>query len=356
MFGKSQHLLGLDIGSSSIKLARISSSEGRIHLDTFGVLPTPPGAFQEGRIQNMDALAGGLSDLLHHTEIRQKTMAMAVGRNAAMVKRFSSFHAENSGLEEIISAQAEQYFPHDIDTLNFDFQVMDSSFPCSADGGGDVLAVAVKKDQVRERMELADRTGVRLKILDAEPFALQNIHEKLCNAGESSMHLLVDMGEEGSTLTFVAGKEPVMVRENMAGVWQILNEIQYDMDIDREEARQILKGRNSWETSQNQARLMEICRQSVRVWCMEIQDQIRFFQDENPHDKIEKVFLSGGGAGVEEFQETLALVLGVPVSVMDPLKEICTDHTRFFPSAEEIGTHCTAIAIGLALRKQGDNI
>ncbi len=348
--------MGLDIGTSSIKLARISSSEGRMYLDTFGLLPTPPGAFQEGRIRNMDALAGALSDLLRHTKIRQKTpAAMAVGRNAAMIKRFSSFHGVASGLEEIISAQAEQYFPHDIDILNLDFQVMDASFPPSADAGGDVLAAAVKKVQVRERMELADRTGICLRILDAEPFALQNIHERLCHADEPRMHLLVDMGEEGSTLTFVAGREPVTVRENMSGVWQILNEIQHDMNIDREEARQILTGANAWETVQNQTRLMGICRQSVGAWCMEIQEQIRFFQDENPHARIEKVFLSGGGAGVGEFQKTLAQVLGIPVSVMDPLKEISADHTRFFPSAEEIGSHCTAIALGLALRKSGDH-
>ncbi len=357
--GASDHLLGLDIGSSFMKLARISwaEEEGRIHLDALGILPTPlggtpQGAFLEGRIQNMDALAGSISHLLKAMGITQKSLALAVDRSSAMLRRFSSFNTPDSGLEEVISAQAETYFPHALDHLNLDFQVMESAF--FSQEGPDILTVAVKKDQALERMELARLTGLNLVILDVEPLALQNIFQRISNKDDPQAYLLVDMGEQGSSLIFVADNEPVMVRENMAGVWQILHEIQEYMNVETQEARQILKGRHGLENPRHQERLMEICRGNANAWCMEIQDQLRFYHDENPPARVEKIFLSGGGANVGQFPARLAQVLDIPVSVFNPLEKIQTRDTRFFPSREEISGPETAIALGLALRKPED--
>ncbi len=348
----SDHVLGLDIGSSAIKLARISSAQGRIHLDCIGVYPTPPGAFQKDRIRDMDALASSISHLLKAMKVPQKNAVMAVGRSSAMTKRFSSFNTPESSLEEVISAQAETYFSHDIDRLNLDFQLMESSF--FSENGPEVLTVAVERDQIAQRMELARLTGINLAILDVESFALQNIYETICRKDAGLPHLLVDMGEQGSSFGFVADKEPVMVRENMAGVWQILRQMEENMHVDTQEARQILKGIRVLETPAKQTMLGQICLESINVWCMEIQEQVRFFQDENPQVRIQNVLLSGGGAGIGKFRETLASVLEIPVSVFNPLQEIQTGNTHFFPSAQEISGHETAIALGLALRSPED--
>ncbi len=349
----SEHLFGLDIGSSAIKLARISSAQERIHLDALGVYPTPPGAFQEGRIKDMDTLAKSISHLFKEMKLPKKNAVMAVGKDSAMIQRFSSFNTPGSSLEEVISAQAETYFSHDIDGLNFDFQVMKSSF--SSENGPEVLTAVVKRDDIAQRMELARLTGLNLVILDVEAFALQNIHETICREDADLPHLLVDMGEQGSFFSFVADKEPVMVRENMAGVWQILGQIEENMHVDTQEARQILKGIRVLESPAEQTMLGQICRESINVWCMEIQEQVRFFQDENPQVRIQKVLVSGGGAGVGKFRETLASVLEIPVSVFNPLQEIqTTGSTHFFPSAQEISGYETAIALGLALRTPED--
>ncbi len=385
--GKNQNLIGLDIGSSAIKIARISLANNVVYLDNFGVIPTPLGAIRDGRILDGKALGNAVTHLLDQMGLSQPSVfpgvAMAVGRSCAMIKRFPSFTGSHAELEQIIFAQAEEYFAHDLDSLNMDYDFIFSEDKYSDQV--EVITAGVKQEWVKERTAWAASAGLGVGVLDVEVFALKNIHEFVCRNStgkpkdppanslrENSQKdlqevretdfanqkdfatLSIDMGEEGCSLMFLVNGDPVLVRENLSGTWQIHQQIQSAMSVDREQSRGLLEQKNILEPDTDAPLFTEIIEDSVQAWCMEIQDQIRFFHDEYAHWHVEQILLSGGGAFIPEFQDLLAARTLIPVKIFDPFDGIRLDRAKFFPSASAVSGSQGAIALGLALRKVED--
>jgi len=235
IFGKKDHLVGLDIGSSCIKVAELKvTGKGHI-LQKFGMTQIASGAIVEGRIVDMASLADDIRALFKSQKIREKNVAISTGGHSVVIKTISTSTKSEKELHETIYSEAEQYIPYDIDDVNIDYQILGES-EFSADQMS-VLLVAVKKDLVAEYIDLIHMAGLTPKIIDVDTFALQNAYEMLPYENHEKTTLLVDVGASKTSLNIIKANSSLMMRDTVSGTNQLLEEItsQFDVTIDEAE-------------------------------------------------------------------------------------------------------------------------
>jgi type IV pilus assembly protein PilM len=79
LFGKKDHLVGLDIGSRSLKAAEIVESKKGLNLKRFGVVDLAPGAIEDGAINDPESVAESIRQLFKAYNIKEQNVAISIG-------------------------------------------------------------------------------------------------------------------------------------------------------------------------------------------------------------------------------------------------------------------------------------
>jgi len=350
VFGKRDHLVGLDIGSTCIKVAELKISKKGNVLQKFGMAPVASGAIVEGRIADRDGLAETIRNLFKSQKIKEKNVAISTGGHSVVIKTISTAKATDKELHKSIRSEAEQYIPYDIDDVNIDYQVLGES-EFSPDQVN-VLLVAVKQNLVAEYMDLIKTAGLNPSIIDVDTFALQNIFEALPDMDPEEVTLLVDVGASKISLNILKDNTSTMMRDMMVGVSQIIETIADRFGMDMDQATQVLEG-GAREGVDHQA-LEEICQSATAGWCAEICEVVHTFESNANNMQVEKLLLSGGGSYLQSLSDGLSKELDVPVLKLNPFTAIEVDPKRFSSEMIEKTGLQAAIALGLSLRRVDD--
>ncbi|MBF0202925.1 MAG: type IV pilus assembly protein PilM [Desulfamplus sp.] len=353
IFNKKNHLVGLDIGTSYIKVAEVENSNKGPVFNKFGITSIPPGLIEDGQIIEMDELAQAIRTLFKTQNIKSKNIAISTGGSSVVVKTItmpSSSSTSEQTLLESIRFEAEQYIPYDIDDMNVDFQIIGDN-----EGNPDqmnVLLVAVKKDLVASYIELTDQAGLNAQVIDVDSFALQNIFEAASNGRDTGITMLIDVGTHKTSLNIIKKNNSLMMRDSSSGIGQIWEEIASDMNCSIEDAIKIFSGID--KESMTADALDEMCQNFAQSWSMEIQNIVKTFQAKSTHGKIDKVFVTGGGSLVKGFVNFLSEGLSVPTSVFNPFEGVIVNSKKISESFINQSAPFASIALGLALRKLDD--
>ena len=170
-----KRLVGLDIGSETIKAAKISKKKKKRRLENFGIQETPEGAFENGVLKDSDIAAQAIAQLFENHQFKQKEIAMSISGLGVIAKRIKLPIMSEDHIFEAIRFESEQYLPYRIDEVDFDFQVTgkDKDHP----GMLGVILVAAKKKLVKTYIDTALKAGLVPRLINLDTFALQNMFE-----------------------------------------------------------------------------------------------------------------------------------------------------------------------------------
>ena len=122
---KSKSIIGIDIGTHSIKLVELSGSKSSPKVAAWGVAPLPAGAFSENSIANADLIAEALNTLMVKSGAKSDAAAVAVSSSHAITKVLGMpSDISELELEEQVSIEALHFIPYPIDEVNLDFEVL----------------------------------------------------------------------------------------------------------------------------------------------------------------------------------------------------------------------------------------
>ncbi len=350
IFGKKDHLVGLDIGSSFIKVAELKVTGKGVVLHKFGMFRIAPGTIAEGRIVDMDSLAKDIRALFKSQKIREKNVAISTGGHSVVIKTINISNRPEKQLHDTIYSEAEQYIPYDIGDVNIDYQILgESEF---SQGHMSVLVVAVKKDLVADYIDLIHLAGLYPKIIDVDTFALQNAYEILPSESNGEVTLLIDIGASKTSLNILKQKASLMMRDTVSGTNQIINEISTQFNIGMNEAQQMLEGHINDKNGKDG--IQEICEDISQSWCTEISEVVNTYQTAANYDNIQKVVLSGGGVFIKGFRDRLLSELDADISIINPFDALIVNKHHFSDSFTTRTGPLAPIAIGLALRRVDD--
>lgn len=352
-FGSKKNLVGLDIGSSAIKVAEVADSKSGPYMKKFGIVDMPHGAIEEGIIKDPEEVADAIRQLFRTFNIKLANVAISIGGYSVVVKKINVQTMTEEALQSTIHFEAEQYIPFDISDVNLDFQILGESE--QNPNQMSVLLVAAKKEMIADYVNVLEMANLNPCIVDVDAFALQNIYEAcyLKEEEESEEYVaLIDVGASKTSLNILKGSTSLFMRDVSLGCSQINRKIASLVDCSIEEAEEIKLDDEPSKISQED--LKEIISTVVGDWCTEISRALDFFYSTYPEGRINRILLSGGGGNISDFRKLLALRTSTEVEVINPFKGIYVNDDRFDKDYMEQMAPQSAICMGLAIRKVDD--
>jgi len=349
VFGKKTHLVGLDVGSKTIKAAEVVETKKGLTLKNFGIIDIKPGLIEEGVIKDPIAVASSIRKLFKSSNFKEQNVAISIGGFSVIVKKINVQTMEEDELEQKIKFEAEQYIPFDIQDVNLDFQILGESE--HNPNQMSILLVAAKKEMVNEYENLVEIAGLNTCIMDVDAFALQNIFE-FTYAPLNENVTLIDIGASKTSLNILKDNSSILMRDVSLGCGQINEQIVSIIDCSLEEAEEIKRGKQTDKVSHED--LNEIVTSVVSDWCTEIKRALDFFYSTYPEDQITRIILSGGGANIKEFRQLLAAETSTEVETINPFEKLAVISDRLDAAHLKQMAPQSAICMGLALRKIGD--
>jgi type IV pilus assembly protein PilM len=347
----SKSIVGLDIGSSMVKAVEVhrKSKGERFELAHLGVAKLPPEAIVQGAFLNSGAIVDAIREAVEDAKIRTKRVAAAVSGHSVIVKKVSLPAMTREELDEQIRWEAEQYIPFDVNEVNLDFQILESS---ETEGQMEVLLVAAKKDLIDDYVQVIQEAGLQPAVIDVAAFAVENAFAANYEAGPGEVVALVNIGAQVVNINIVQDGAPAFTRDITSAGNQYTEEIQKSLAISFEEAERIkLGGRRSEDSQEVVPAEVEQAMQAVTETVVgEISRSLDFFAATSADSRIERVLLSGGGASVSGLDKVFHERTGLPVEVLNPLRQMVPT-SKFQPEYLDELAPALGVGVGLALRR-----
>jgi len=348
-FGGTKTIVGLDIGSSTIKAVELTRSRGGIEVMHLGLEPLATDVVVDSMIMDSPAVSSAISKIFTENNMKSRSVATSVSGHSVIVKRITVQSATEQELADTIQTEAAQHIPFDISDVNIDYQILsdDLSGPQM-----DVLLVAVKKDKILNYTNVLSMAGKTPSIVDIDVFALQNCYEHNYEPAPGSTVALLNLGASVMNINIVKGSTPLFTRDVSVGGHQYTDSLQKELDLSFDDAEAFKLGRKVGTVSEDAK--MPILQQVTEIIVLEIQKTFDFFRATAAGEHIERIFLAGGSCKVPGLMEALRQEFSLPVELLNPFQKI--EYPQATPAAELIEQNPgqLAVAVGLALRSFED--
>jgi type IV pilus assembly protein PilM len=352
-FMPTKYAIGLDIGSSSIKIIQVREERKGLLLHAFDMAMLPPETVVDGALMNVNAIAQKIRELYQANSFKTKDVAFSVSGNAVIIKKVSLPEMTPEELQESIQWEAEQYIPFDIKDVNVDVQILN---PHAGQGQMDVLLVAAKKEIIQDYMAVIKEAGLRPVVADVDTFTLQNAFEVNYSLPPNETLALINIGAGVININVLSNGATTFTRDISMGGGLLTSEIQKHLNVSYEEAEHYKTAGEGNITNNTIAReVQRLCERVSQTLVTEIQRSLDFFAATTANMEVSKIYLSGGSAQISSLVRLLERSLEVPVELVNPFKNILIDPKRFDVDLLNRISPMATVAVGLGLRAAGDS-
>lgn len=283
--------------------------------------------------------AAGLLDTLG---LQRARVAAALAGHAVIVKRLTLPPMSEQELTETIPVEAEQYIPFSLSDVELDYEVLTSA-PALPAAALDVLLVAARRDRVAERLAAMAATGRAPVVLDVEAFALANAYEANYPDRSEPLVVLVHIGRRGTIVCLQEHGQVAFTRDLSLGGGHYLEALERDLGVVGIEAERTLRQAHLTDEA-----TLGVVRDLHHQLMLEIRKTLDFHRATSTIEHVDRVVLSGGACQIDGLRGMLTSDLETEVEILDPFRQI----TR--PAGAEVDGPAYAVAVGLALRREGD--
>jgi type IV pilus assembly protein PilM len=340
---KSKAVIGIDIGTHSIKLVELAGSYANPRVIAWGVAPLPPGAFSENTIANSELIADALASLMAKAKAVGENVAVSVSSSHAITKVLGMpIETSELEMEEQISIEALHFIPYPIDEVNIDFEILGpSSFNHQEN---DVLLVACRRSIVDDYIDLIEDSSLSLSYVDIDTYALERVYRSQNSLGSNSDHpvALFDIGSTSSHLMVVDDVRVLYSRHQNFGASQLVKLIRKEYGVSADEAEEIL------HSSQHPGDFLTAVQEPfIEMLRQEVSRALQFFYSSSGFSNIDSIVLSGSCCSLNGLAGDLEVKMRTKVAVLNPIGNATVQTNREAINSVAPGL---AIAYGLSLR------
>lgn len=340
-------LVGLDIGSHSIKILELKHHKNGYELKNFGIVQLPPEAIVDGVIMDSAIVVESIRNLASNLKIKNRFVATSVSGHSLIIKKIQLPLMTRAELEEQIQWEAEQYIPFEIDEVNIDFEILGPLV--DEEGQMEVLLVAVKKDIINDYTAVVSEAGLTPYVVDVDAFALENIFEITAPEYLDKTVALIDIGAGIMNINVLKNGISTFTRDITMGGGYFTEEIQKELGLGYEEAEILKLGGQSNRAGPAEA--LEVLRMTTENLVLEIQRSLDFFSATSAEEEIHRLFLSGGSCRVPGLAMAIEERTGVTAEILNPFLGLRYSEKHFDPDYLEAMGPVAAVVAGLALRR-----
>ena len=358
---QSPSVLGIDIGSSSIKIVQIKRKNGRAILETYGELALGPYAGANvGQATNLstEKIVEALNDLLLEKEVKVTTRScgIAIPFSASLMSVIDMPAVPAKQLAQMVPLEARKYIPVPITEVTLDWSVIpkdenpESSKESLTDAEGkplppktEVLIVALHNDTVARYKEIVVKSALDASFFEIEIFS--TMRSVLDN--EVTPVMIIDMGATSTKLYIV---ERGVLRGSHTinrGSQAVTNTLSKSLGISVTDA-EVLKRDKGLLGVANGIGVKDIIITTLSYIFSEANHIVLEYQKQY-HKNISKIFLVGGGSALKGIVELTKQSFQTEIVAGDPFSKVVAP--AFLETIlRETGPEF-AVAVGVALRK-----
>ena len=359
MFLGPKDVVGIDVGTYSVKVVLFKLEAGAYQLKAWGHLPLGAKA-EAGPDERKTAVINLLRAFFIEKGVKVKDVSTALSGNAVIVRYVKFPRLTKIELQSTLATEAEPFIPFDINEVQLGFHIL-SEIVEDGQKKMETVLVAAKRELVVQRLEILQGAGLTPAIIDVDSFALENVHEKIKEAKEGpGATLYLNIGHMVTNLSIVENGVTRVVRDMFISGNTMTKAIMKAFQCDAARAEELKHSRGVFiDPAEKEKALADGDRdglgvsqavgQVARDLVAEVHRSVDFYLSQGPDRSIGRIMLAGGTARLKNLDKHLAQELKVPVSVLNPFS--------FAKGGEGVPEGLAAsfgVAAGLALRQNRD--
>ncbi len=353
-------VVGIDIGSSSIKVVQLKRKAGRAILETYGALSLGPyGGLETGRATKLpeDKIIEALGDILREANTTTKQCGMALPFRSSLISVIELPTQSMKQYSQMVPIEARKYIPVPISEVTLDWSIIpkEQSAPDEVNpmetnlsqagtvAKSDVLVVAIHNDTINTYKDIIDAVKLDVGFFEVELFStMRSVLDQ-----EVQPIMIFDMGA-ASTKLYIVERGIVRVSYTInRGSQDITLAISQSLgvSVDRAESIKRSVGLMSAKPEENIKEIAGL----VLEYIFSEANRVLLNYERRYNKNVKKVFLVGGGSALKGFSEVARVAFETDVYLGNPFGKVQTP-----AFLEEIlkntGPEFT-VAVGVALRR-----
>ena len=328
---RKENIVGLDIGTSTIKVVQLLKSKESYSLVKASIEEVGFNADEKVKL-------AALKRLFKRAKISQKEVNISTEGPSVIIRNIQLPKMSKADLKNAIKYEAEKYIPYGINEVYVDCQIISE-----VQNNMGVLLVAAKKDAIDDKIQLVQKAGLRPWIVGVDSFALINAFN-LKNEESDKTIALLNIGSEATSVNIIRGNLFNFTRNIPAGGKHITEVIAEDFKTDLTRAEELKK--NPGDKKQE---VSEICLNAVREMAIEIKSSFDYYESQY-EEGVSKIFISGGAAINEHTANFLSENMNLEVNRWSVLDRVGVASKSLKDTLTPIQDYL-AVAAGLALHK-----
>jgi type IV pilus assembly protein PilM len=334
-------LVGLDIGSTSIRAVEATMGKERPVIDNFGQVFLPPGTVVGGVIKDDRVVTTALRQLWTSHTFSTKNVVLGVTHQQVVVREVDITKLPPKELRQALPFLVREVLPLPVDEALLDFYPLEDRKAAGETMHG--LLIAVPKQPVIEQVHAVEAAGLHVEQVDLSCFAALRASAHLAKDTEA----LLDIGANGTNIVVHTDGTPKIVRTIPRGGAEVTTLLANRLGVSNADA-ETLKCRVGLRRSENEESA-EVVSEAIRPLITEIRSSFSYFSSSHPGERVRRLALVGGAALLPGLPERLTDELGLPAFLSDPLQRV--DDPRKGGRHDVLGRFrsSAAVSIGLTL-------
>lgn len=339
-------ILGIDIGSTSIKMACMKRNYG---LEKWACENLPSGIINQGRIEAVDPLAEVIKRLLKKYRITTKECAVYLSGNELIVRELKLPEMNEKQILENIKQEINSLLPLDHEEYWIDYKVLEyMKSEKEKDGTFRILAAAVPRSLVEDYVTTMKKAGLKLLYIDVLPNIVGKLNKLLTmrgKLGRINNTCYIDFGAKTTQIIILKNNNYYIHKTINSGGEYLTSMIAMKSNMDPMEAEEYKCKVNFFAEGQDFVLKQQVI-DFFDYLLRDIELTLDFFRRNN-HEDVDHIFLIGGGALLEGLAQYLSSQLSVKVKLL-------SDVFREYQDVGALGRHVSALsqAIGVTLREE----
>lgn len=341
LFSKKSGYIGVDVGSSSVKMVQLEKKSGKIKLVTYGYSENKKEIGDGSWTKNVDFVANVIDKTYKEMEGTSEKAVASLPAFSVFSSIINLSNVEKKDLAQAINWEAKKFIPIPLEEMILDWKIVDKG---TDKKNTKVFLTGSPKKLVKRYVSVFRKTIVNLASLETETFSLIR---SLIGADKSTV-MIVEIGANTTDISIVKEGIPALNRSLDVGGKTITKTISNSLNIGLDRAEQFKQdlGVSGFQGTGNV--IPATIASAINPIVNEVKYLLNLFQSKGT-DKVEKIILSGGSATLPNIVDYLSEKLNMNVIIGDPWARIAYPK-QLEPILKELGPSFSA-AIGSAMRE-----
>lgn len=314
----------IDIGFRYIKIAQVKKNKnGDLAISNYGIGDTPKGCIKNGAIGDQDKVISRVDRMINDHGLNSKEAKIVISGTNIITRIIMVDKVQESLVEKKVWEEIHINLPIDLEEHEVDYKVL------GVVKSGDVeklkvFVTAVPKKIINSYIDILKKLNLKPIAVDIPANSVSKFFQKdIIHNGRTSSNsdtiAVLDMGSETTIVNVLKNKTPEFNRVVLMGSSNIDSAIVKALELNKnqEEKAEIYKKTYGIVNKRNLNNDLEWqCSEATKSVVDQIVKNVRmcfdFYTSRCSGDKVNKIYLIGGGSQLKGLTEYFTEALGAP--------------------------------------------